>query len=779
MKFLLSWLVDHIAVDIKDIAISELVKKLSATTAEIDGAVHLKTDVSSLFAARVIDATAEVLLDCPELKKKISLEPRKEKLEPGAIVLLKKEGDRFHRASLADFGSEKDGTLPPVYMSDGDLKGGWRDSIQAEDYVLYIDNKALTNRPDLWGHRGLAREVAALLGKDMVSEDRFLASKMIKHYEHVAPSSPQHPYSFEITQNQLCGQPCRRLAGLYIPQVESRASLLPIAVRLARVDARPIDALVDMTNYVMFDISQPMHVFDARALGTKKIVGRCAQEGEKIILLDGDEVTLTSSDYVITDGTKPLAVAGIMGGKDSAVGVKTTEILIEAGNFEPAAIRKTATRIKKRTESSTRFEKSLDPNQNTLALLRYLKLMDDAQIPYTATDSIVSLGALAHEHSIELSHEDIESRIGERISAEKIEEILKRLGFGVESRRGLPITYLVTVPTFRGTKDVTIAEDIIEEIARFIGYGAIQPIAPSRAMVAFETSFIERKRSLKNLLAYGLSMREVDTYAFFNEEFLKTIGFDPQDALVIANPLSEQWKRLVTTLIPNLLQCVSQNAHTETQRFFECGRVWFMEDNNPIETQECAGIWYEQKVPLDFYESKSQLMRLFAMVRLPVRWEKQTLREVPWYDKHRSAELWYKDRIIGRAGMMAHSFLRSLMQGEAFIFELDLNVLIHEPLAIEQFKPLKKFPATDLDISMLVPINCSVSSIEQKIRAADARIISVTLIDMFEKSEWQDKKSLTFRFVGYDPEGTLTKEAIDDMWSKVVQGVKTLGAEVR
>ncbi len=783
MKFLLSWLLDHIHVDKKDISITSLADQLNATTAEIDGLEHVQIDLATLFAAQVVEVSqAGIIVECPELRQKITLELRADKLETGAIILIKKEGASFRRATLADVGSEKDGVLTSLSIAQQDLKGGWRTQFPAEDYVLIIDNKALTNRPDLWGHRGLAREVAALLGKELVGEEHFLASKSIKHYDHTAPSSAAHPYAFEIKQDQLCGQPCKRLAGLYIPTVEYRPSLITMAIRLARVDVRPLDALVDMTNYVMYDTGQPMHVFDAGVITTKKIVGRCATEGEKIALLDGTEVTLDPFDYLITDGEKPLSVAGIMGGKESAVHPGTSQVLLEAGNFDPTAIRRTAARLKIRTESSTRFEKSLDPNQNTQALLRYLKLMDDAQIAYTATDAVVSLGALAHEKIIEVSHILIERKIGMVVRSEEVERILRRLGFGIEVKNDAQLIYVVTVPTFRATKDITIPEDIVEEVARFVGYSSINPVPPRRAMVAFDTFSIGRMRSIKQLLAYGFQMREVSTYAFFDEEFLKTIQYDPEDALTILNPLSEHWKRLITSLIPNLLRCIAGNAHRETLRFFECNRIWFMEDDKPVETQECAGIWYEQKNPIDFYEGKVLVSQIFEFLKIPIRWEKlQKSAEPiePWYDPHKSAELWYKDRIVGRAGNMTQPFLHTIVQGEAFIFELDANVLLNEPGERVRFKQLHKYPPTHLDISMLVPLEVTVHSLEERIYGADKKIVSVQLIDSFEKPEWRGKKSVTFRFIGYDPDATLTKESIDALWQQVVSSVTSLGAEVR
>lgn len=786
MKFLLSWLIEHIKIERKEIDILSLVEQLNATTAEIDEVKHIHLDVDSLFAAKIIKQTEhEIQVDCSELKKTVVVPGRKEILESGSTFLIKREQGSFRLASLADIGSEKEGMLPSLWI-DEDAKGAWRSSIEPEEHVLVIDNKALTNRPDLWGHRGFAREIAALLDKSLINEEQFLASKTIKHYEHSAPASGNNPYAFEIKQDQLCGQPCRRLAGLYIPKVDHKPSLIKMAVRLARVDVRPLNALVDMTNYVMYDLGQPMHVFDASRLSVKKIEGRCADEGEKMVLLDGDTVTLSSSDYIIADGERPIAVAGIMGGKDSSVQRGTSEIVIESANFDPAVIRRTSTRLKKRTDASTRFEKSLDPNQNTLALLRYLQLLEDAQIHFQASDSIVSLGALAHEGIIEVSHALIESKIGAKVSSEKIEQILTKLGFGVDIKSPSSTTttsmttslmYVITVPTFRATKDITIAEDIIEEVARFIGYDTIPLLLPSRLMEAFDTSVIMRLRAIKQLLAYGLCMREVSTYAFFNEEFLRTIEYDPADALVIANPQSEHWKRLITSLIPNLLQSISVNAHKESLRFFECNRVWFFEEK-PIETQECAGIWYESKQQIDFYEGKAQIMRLFDLLRMPIRWEKQKIAE-PWYDAHLSATLYYKDRIIGSAGMMAQPFLHRVATGSAFIFELDAQVLLHEPLEKIEFKQLHRFPATDLDISLFVPRDCSVAMLEQVIRDADKRIISVELIDLFEKPEWDGKKSATFRFIAYDDAGTLSKEGIDAIWDNVVRNVASIGAQIR
>lgn len=235
----------------------------------------------------------------------------------GSVYLVKREGAAQERwATLEDVGSSKEGLVPALFIEEADLKGAWKNHVSWQDTILIIDNKALTHRPDLWGHRGFAREVAALLEVKLKPDDAIYAHMPVKNYEHAAPVQESMPFGLEIDQsNQSCGRPCNRLAAVYMPEVTYTASLPSIAFRLARIDARPIDMFVDVTNYVMFDIGHPMHAFDAAKIGTKKVEVRCASPGEKIKLLDGEEVALLAQDCVISDGVKPLSVAGVMGGR--------------------------------------------------------------------------------------------------------------------------------------------------------------------------------------------------------------------------------------------------------------------------------------------------------------------------------------------------------------------------------------------------------------------------------------------------------------------------------
>ncbi len=777
MRLSLAWIFDHLKLSFKDVDIERLIEKFDATTAEIEEVVPVTLDPAHFTLARITKVTEHgVTAESAELKKSIKLPERKE-VEEGALYLLKKEGRAYRWATMIDLGSSKDGLMSSVWCPEEELKGAWKEKLEKEDFILVIDNKSLTHRPDLWGHRGIAREIAAILHKPLVPEEMFLVSKPIKHYARVAPVSATNPFTLEIAQETgMCAHACKRLAGLYIPKVENRASSLHVALRLVRVDARPINALVDPTNYVMFDLGQPLHAFDAGTIKTRTIMSRCAKQEETVELLDGEKITLTATDYVITDGVKPLSLAGIMGGKETAISKDTHALYVESANFDPIIIRKSSTRIKKRTESSARFEKSLDPNQNTQAILRYLKVLEEMNVRYTACDAIASIGPLSEEKIIIVSQELIDKKIGMHIPSDTVERTLTSLGFGVKiDEQKEPFLYAVTVPTFRGTKDVTIAEDIIEEVARFVGYDTIIPHLPTRVMAPFNTQWVHRLRAIKKHLAFALSMQEAQTYAFFDEEFLRLLRYEPEDALRVANPLSEHWQRLITSLVPNILKCVYSNqAKAEVMRFFEFNRIWFYQAE-PVELQECSGILFEHKKPVDFYECKVLLSSLFDLLKIKVVWQKPTQKLDPWYNEHQTAELFYQGRIVGRAGKVAQQFLQRILEGDAFIFELDGNFLLNVESPLLEFKPLEKYPEVHLDISILVPLKVSVKELEDLIKKADPRIKAVRLLDFYQKPEWKDQKSVTCRFIVYDEKKTLTKDEIDAVWNAVVKNISSQG----
>jgi len=779
MKLSLCWIFDHINGSWRDIPIQELISTFNKKTAEIEHVHHFEIAPDLLTVGKVVHTKNDLVeLFLPEHKITLTLPARKDAI-PDGIYLLKKESTQYRWALLSDLNGSKEGLFPQLAIPEKERAGGWKKNSEMEDYIITIDNTSVTHRPDLWGHRGFAREIAALFNLTLKPEEDFLAAKAIKLYEAVAPALDNTGFSLEINAPQACD----RLAGLYMHDVVARPSSFAMASRLARIDSRPIDFFVDCTNYVMFDLSQPLHAFDAQKINTKTIKATYAKAGQKILLLDGETIQLTPEDLIISDGNQPLALAGVMGGLDSGVNRNTSEIYIEAAHFDASTIRSQSLRHKKRTEASTRFEKGLDPNQNTQALLRFLKLCDAEQIPYTASQYITSIGPLAQEGKISISHDFIVKRLGLSISPEVVEKIVVSLGFGLHTeQKDKEIIYNILIPTFRSAKDISIPEDIVEEIGRFVGYEKIPLRLPIRSMEPRSLRETMLTRNIKQQLAFGLCMHEVQNYAFYHEDFLEQIGYNPSSSISLKNPVSQREKRLVTSLVPHLLKNITQNIpEYETLRFFECNKIWKQSSQyaHSWETRSIAGVFFSRKEQIEFYEIKALLQQFFNSLSLPISWVKPINNLDPWYSTHEAAELWLEDKKIGAAGMLNPTMLEKISEGSAFVFEVAADPIYAYIPPQKRFSPLQKYQSTTLDISVLLDQAISVAHIEKVLRESDKRIRSVNLIDFYHKESWGAQRSLTLRCSIFDEHKTLIKEEIDEISANINRSLQALGGTVR
>ncbi len=778
MKLSISWIFDHINADWKKYDIVDLVKRFNQITAETEHFNKVEFNPDNFILVKAVKNSNSFEFYNTENNKLVEIlaeNNNRTDLINNGIYLARKENKKLKWATLKDLNSDKDGLLTNLWISDPEyLKGGWRKHVETEDYILTVDNKSITNRPDMWGHRGFAREIAAILDLELWPEERFMVNQSIKHYDKKSVDSTDNPFEFEIQDLNSC----KRFAGLYISKIENNASNLFIAHRLARLDSRPIDFIVDLTNYVMLDTSQPMHAFDADKLKNKKIAAKFATDGEVLNLLDNSSVTLSSKDLAIYDGTTPVSLAGIMGGESTAVSNSTKSILLESANFEASIIRQTSLRLKKRTESSARFEKTLDPNQNTTAITRFLKLLDDYKIAYKSSQNIISLGNLAQEKIITISQDMINSRMGVSVSQDMILDIFSKLGFGVRLLKDN--SYQVTVPTSRSSKDVTIKEDILEEIARFFGYTNIAHKLPERAMGNFDLTNVTNTRKVKNFFAHSANMHEVYTYALYDEDFLRQINFEPDNTINLINPISENNKRLVTSLIPNLFKAiVTAQASQINLRFFELNKTWLKLENKSKEILRLSGIVADRKSPVDFYEIKSELERFFKSMSIEVNFAKPDFNLDIWFDKYQTAAIYHKDALVGVAGKVLPQFGSKFFEGDSFVFDLNADFILNYKPEVKKFAHLSKYPEVDLDVSMLIPQTVTVGEIQKVIKSADGKIKSVELVDHFYKSEWKDLKSITMRFVISDENKTLTKPEIDEVYESVVSDLQQLGAAIR
>src|SRR5260221_4979668 len=456
MKISLNWIFDHIKGDpafakasadrLACVDVGKLVDTFIRTTAEIEGWRKVTCNTDNLTLAEVIAVEgANVTMRSAERNKNYTL-PARADAAVGSFLMIEDIHNAQKWATTTMLGGTKEMLIPALNVDPSLRAGGWKFKIELNDYIVEIDNKSINSRPDLWGHRGLAREIAAILGLSLKSADELMAKKDVMAHELSAHATDYNPFDISIANSKLCS----RFAALYVSSVTVSASQLNMVVRLSRVDSRSIDTLVDATSYVMLDLGQPMDAFDADAFPSKKISITSASPKEKLLLLDGETVELTPEDVVIADGSKAVSLAGVMGGVQSGVSAHTKSLLIESATFDAATIRRTSARHKKRTEASMRFEKSLDPHQNIDALRRFLFLLDKANITYQAGDRIVSLGTCPNQTFVTVEHAFIEARLGIIIKPERVISILEHIAFEVEqSVEHDNIVYTIAVPSFR------------------------------------------------------------------------------------------------------------------------------------------------------------------------------------------------------------------------------------------------------------------------------------------------------------------------------------------
>lgn len=760
MKISYTWLFDHLQAKPSDIPIDSLVARFNQSTAEIEHVEKISIDLTNLALAQVtaINNTT-IRVSVPEWKQEAVLPARAVTIGEWYIIARYEDGHIW--ASGYHFSSGKEGLLPTFYCTESDKVGAWRSRIQTTDYIIEVDNKSITNRPDLWGHRGFAREVAALFNVAMIEESSFLAPLTIQ----------------EVANDFIKTSACHRIALMQTTITQpSSASSLTLASRLLRVDCKPINNIVDITNYVMLDWGQPMHAFDATKIDGS-LSARNATNDESLQLLDGTEIKLTHDDIVIADNRKPLSLAGVMGGSASSITHSTKEVILEAACFDAGTIRRTAARHKKRTDSSARFEKSLDPFAVTQAIARFISIAQKESISCDTTIMQTS-GTLPKSTIIRIEHRRIEQKIGISLSSETIIDILTKLTF-IVTKEGT--SYLITVPTFRATKDITQQEDIVEEIARIIGYNTIKPQGPTRVTEPFSLKDIERKRLIKSLCAYHLNMKEIKQYAFFDESFNQSINYTPPASAYVESPVSANWKHLITTLVPHLLHAVKENhIDHNSLAFFSTDRIWQLSTSGVLsEKKSLAGIVWNKEKPIDFYVQKRLLDMIFHAIGMSVTYEQAHDTIDPWYMPYQTAHILHNNQKIGIMGLVPTQMLSLCAPGFGWIFELNGDILSQYQASIHRYVASSKYPVMTRDISMLISTAYKTAHVEEIIRTIDTRIIEVTLIDFFEKPEWNNQKSMTYRFVISDPHKTLTKPEADEIWDRVAQALIKEGAVIR
>ncbi|KKR96443.1 MAG: Phenylalanine-tRNA ligase beta subunit [candidate division TM6 bacterium GW2011_GWE2_41_16] len=759
MKISLQWLLRHIKNQITLDApfVEQLVKSFSLKTAEIDSVSYWSLDpqkVTAVFIETITDQ--HVITTSRELGKTFTLAHRVDVfVGTWALAFITDHDVRW--LSCEDMGSSKNGLMPMIQGADFLFESGeWRRDMVWEDYVLEIENKSINHRPDLWGHQGCAREVAAICNltfTDKKYED-IIKKQLVTNQTKTALAQ-----NFSIERDELSA--CTRVCSCVVDVKMPHASVPTMASFLARVDTRPKDALIDLTNFVMHDTGQPMHGFDRSCLSGDTLAIRRARNDEKLTLLDGVKIELTDQDTIFADSYGPLSLAGVMGGQRSGIAQETRVLALESAAYDAASIRRSALRHAHRTDASARYEKRLDPYGAERAIGCFIMYASELDLIAHMPQKVAVLGdtAQAPDRIVQVEHAFLEQKIGCTLDQATIVQQLSKLGFRVETHHNV---YTVHVPSYRAGNDISIPEDIVEEVGRLHGYNTIEPKFPSREMRWLNQSIVFKKRKLKELCAYACNLTEAFSYALYDEDFLQRMGYIPTRTISVNSPVSAIWQKLVTSLIPHLLKaCESNHLQSDSFRFFELQAAWELTENeNAIERQICACCIAHTYKQIDFYESRATIERIFTHHDMNVIWQPYNASNAPWWIAQavdnwmvpeQTALLTYNGEVFGYAGTVKPQLCSKLFAAEkagakatAFVAEFTAQTLYAHDVA-------KKYHAIDqknhwnFDISMFASYDFSVLSLQHMIQETDKNITSVQLVDYFEKEEWQNKRSVTLR----------------------------------
>ncbi len=793
MNISYNWLNDFIKLP-KNIKIEAIAKKLSLKTVEVEGFKSLASRFDHIIVAEVlavskhekanrlnivkVDTGQEDLdivcgADNVEIGQKVAL------ALPGAVLAKElaikeveirgfKSKGMICASDELGLGDEHDGIL----VLDKKAKKGQAFSqyLALDDYILEIDNKSLSNRGDLWGHYGIARELGAIFSIKLKPYDQFI--------DKLKPSI-EEAIKVNIAEKELCPRYC----SLIIDNLEIKESPEWLKNRLLAVGFKPINNVVDITNYIMLELGQPMHAFDADKISDINVV--LAKEGDEVELLDGDIKELTNKDLVIKSQDKIVAVAGVMGAKDSSVTFDTRKIVLESANFQAVSVRQTASRLNKRTESSIRFEKSLDPKLSILAIKRAASLIKKICPKASISSKIVDLNNFKDLNiDISFSLEELNTFLGVVIKKEELENILNNLGFEIEASDELE--FMARVPSWRAIKDISIKEDIFEEIIRIYGYENIEaksPVVNLERLKASEDLVLIKK--IVNYLSSIPGMHEVYNYAFVSEKQLSKMNIDANSYLGLLNPLSENHNLLRQSLVPNIVLNVLNNQFNYNNfSLFELGRVFLpisgnFDKNNDLEKLPCQSKNLAILLASDEKESelvlKGYLEALFKkLFHREVQINYKTTENVPNYLQPETyVHIFVNDINLGFISSLNSKTSSALnLKLKIAVLEININQLLNlfSKTGSKKYQKGIKFPKLERDLAFVVNKKIMYNELYKDMLEFNDLITKVELFDVYAGDKLGNElKSLAFHFEYQSADRTLTSTEVDKIQKDLIK----------
>ncbi len=787
MLISMNWISDF--VDLRGLDLEALIHRFTLSTAEVEEVFRMGENLRDVVAGKILtvenhpDSEKLHLLTVDGGDRVYGVVCGAPNVREGMIVPFVKEGgmvggEEIGCAKIA--GVESHGMCcseKELGVSD-DHSGLWElpedtpvgkdmtELYDIKDVVFEVDNKSLTNRPDLWGHYGVAREFAALTGRPL----RPLETVELSQFDGL-DSVP-----VEVEDKQLCF----RYSCLKVRNIKKKVSPVNMRIRLFYCGSRAINLLADLTNYLMLEMGQPMHAFDCAKVDSIEV--KRFSEPFEFQTLDGAKRAVDQNTLMICSKGRPVAVAGVMGGLESEIEDDTDSLLLESASFDAVSVRRASTRLGLRTDASMRYEKTLDPEMTVPAIARFLKLLleidPQAQVISKLTDVYVKRYP---QVTLRFDKPYVDRYTGIEISDEQVLSTLRSLGFGAQYDGK---EFRVEVPSWRATKDVTIKADIIEEITRIYGYDnfavstTLSPLYPRKRSAANKSD-----NFAKDILVERYGLNEVHSYIWFDAKKCRELGVEIEPNVKLLSPQSPDHETLRTNMGPTLLSFVQENRSFGADfGIFEIGRVCEgLKEDGECRERKVLGIALYSRVQGE----KELYYRLLNMVRTLGREIKRTELTLSnrepvhaWQHPRNTAEISCGEEKLGWLCTLHPAVLSKLDRKAAVVCaQLDMDAFADVSALDLEYREPSRFPGIDIDLSFVLPGGKRYGDLTPAWEGLSIELLnSVTLIDAFQLGE---NRSLTLRFAFSSKEKTLSKEEVQPVVDEIVKALETQGVSLR
>ncbi|EOB8461199.1 phenylalanine--tRNA ligase subunit beta [Staphylococcus aureus] len=794
------WLKEYVTIDD---SVSNLAERITRTGIEVDDLIDYTKDIKNLVVGFV--KSKEKHPDADKLNvcqvdigedEPVQIVCGAPNVDAGQYVIVAKVGGRLpggikiKRAKLRGERSEgmicslqeigiSSNYIPKSFesgiyvFSEAQVPG--TDALQA----LYLDDQVMEfdltpNRADALSMIGTAYEVAALYNTKMTKPD-------------TTSNELELSANDELTVTIENEDKVPYYSARVVHDVTIEPSPIWMQARLIKAGIRPINNVVDISNYVLLEYGQPLHMFDQDAIGSQQIVVRQANEGEKMTTLDDTERELLTSDIVITNGQTPIALAGVMGGDFSEVKEQTSNIVIEGAIFDPVSIRHTSRRLNLRSESSSRFEKGIATEFVDEAVDRACYLLQTYANGKVLKDRVSSGELGAFITPIDITADKINRTIGFDLSQNDIVTIFNQLGFDTEINDDV-ITVLV--PSRR--KDITIKEDLIEEVARIYGYDDIPSTLPvfDKVTSGQLTDRQYKTRMVKEVLE-GAGLDQAITYSLVSKEDATAFSMQQRQTIDLLIPMSEAHASLRQSLLPHLIEAASYNVARKNKdvKLFEIGNVFFAngEGELPDQVEYLSGIltgdyvvnqWQGKKETVDFYLAKGVVDRVSEKLNLEFSYRRA---DIDGLHPGRTAEILLENKVVGFIGELHPTLAADNDLKRTYVFELNFDALMAVSVGYINYQPIPRFPGMSRDIALEVDQNIPAADLLSTIHAHGGNILKDTLVfDVYQGEHLEKgKKSIAIRLNYLDTEETLTDERVSKVQAEIEAALIEQGAVIR